>query len=109
MLTFERFLSIAFSDCVYCGAPPSGTMHCKDGTLLHINTLDRIDSARGYESENVVPACINCNMGKGTLSASEWFEHVARIYEYQKLGERGIHETGDEAALATGARRPTGE
>lgn len=87
-MSYERFLNIAFGCCVYCGAEPSGAITCKDGSTLHVSSVDRIDPTRGYEAGNVVPACLACNMGKGTMSATEYFEHVRDVYNYQHLERR---------------------
>lgn len=87
-MSYERFLNIMFSPCVYCGAPPSGHMTCKDGSVLRVSTVDRIDAARGYDAANVVPACGSCNAGKGRMTATAFLEHVAQIYHYQHLENR---------------------
>lgn len=87
-MSFERYLQLAFSPCVYCGAEPHGVMTCKDGTVLHVSSIDRIDSTRLYDDSNVVPACSSCNMGKGRMTASDWFDHVVQIYEHQHLERR---------------------
>ena len=55
-LSFETWLSIAEQPCVYCGYPPAAG---RTG-----GGLDRKDSARGYEVDNVVPCCTECNLAK---------------------------------------------
>lgn len=89
-MSWERFCEVAFSDCVYCGAPPSCTVKPRndDGEPLHISSIDRIDSDRGYEDNNIVPACRYCNNAKWRMSASEFFEHVVRIYNHSHLERR---------------------
>lgn len=44
------------SDCVYCGREPSE---------YDLNGIDRIDSEQGYNENNCVPCCRNCNEEKG--------------------------------------------
>ena len=51
-------------------------------TVVKANGLDRIDSSKGYSSENTVPCCKYCNTAKNTMSVNEFMEWVKRIYSY---------------------------
>ena len=42
--------------------------------------IDRVDNARGYEKDNVVPCCETCNTAKRTMSVDELLEWVTRVY-----------------------------
>lgn len=60
-LTLEEFLSLRVGACVYCAGvlPEAGI------------GLDRIDNAKGYEKENLVPCCATCNYVRGDRFSSE--------------------------------------
>lgn len=71
---FDRLLA---RDCHYCGA----------SELLM--TLDRADNDVGYTLENIVPACIRCNLLKADMPVAAWLElvpHIRRVYEAGKFG-----------------------
>jgi hypothetical protein len=48
--------------CAYCGVS-------RDGSVM---SLDRIDMTRGHLQENVIAACDNCNLTRGTMPYAAW-------------------------------------
>lgn len=44
--------------CVYCGRA------AKDGVILHVDHVYPKSLGGGYEEENLVTACFECNLGK---------------------------------------------
>lgn len=79
-----EFESLLFRPCHYCGGAPSN-MARRDssaGGVLY-NGIDRIDSAKGYTTGNMVPCCGICNTMKNTLSPERFLEHVRKILEHQ--------------------------
>jgi len=89
-LTLEEFKKITSGDCVYCGAKPNKTSsseHTKNPevkryTAYVYNGIDRINSKRGYEKNNVVSCCRWCNIIKRERTVNELINHVVRIYNY---------------------------
>lgn len=74
---FERLIR---SPCHYCGTSYSNlkkTKNCKDG--FRHNGIDRLDSAIGYVTGNVVPSCRLCNFAKRDLTVAEFHEWASRI------------------------------
>lgn len=72
------------SNCYYCGASPSAVRYSnqpKSGEFLW-NGIDRVDSARGYCTGNVVSCCWKCNRAKGDMSQSEFLEWIKAAYEH---------------------------
>lgn len=67
-LTLEEFKIIINMPCVYCGF--------NDGIV----GLDRIDSANGYERDNIVPCCKMCNFMKLDSSVEDWFSAMRDIF-----------------------------
>ena len=67
-LSTEQVKVLFDSDCHYCGVPaadsPSG------------NGIDRIDNTKGYEPDNCVPCCIECNRVKLNRSYERMIEHA---------------------------------
>ncbi|CAB4196824.1 hypothetical protein UFOVP1290_344 [uncultured Caudovirales phage] len=45
------------------------------------NGLDRIDNAKGYNINNVVPCCYPCNIAKHEMSIDEFKKHILNIYK----------------------------
>ena len=50
--------------------------------VLKYNGIDRVDSSKGYEYNNVVSCCKNCNSAKMQLSIKEFKEHIIKIYNH---------------------------
>lgn len=86
-LSDEEFISLAASNCHYCGLPPSNTGGSpKNNGRFVYNGIDRSDSSAGYISNNVVPACWTCNWMKRHMSAEAFLAHIDRIHAHQRRG-----------------------
>lgn len=86
-LTDEDLLSITKADCYYCGSKPSNIIRLKRkwGNIdIIYQGIDRIDSSKGYIPDNVRPCCKHCNFAKSTLTETQFFEHIERIYKHMK-------------------------
>jgi hypothetical protein len=59
-ISVEDFHRLTSSDCHYCGKPPM-----QISRTYKYNGLDRKNSQKGYQLENVVPCCKECNFIKG--------------------------------------------
>lgn len=57
----EEHLILLSSSCTYCGGPLNNTGH----------GLDRMDSFKGYTTDNVVPCCYSCNRIKNIYLSHE--------------------------------------
>lgn len=68
-LTHEQFSSIIELDCTYCGNKS--------------NSIDRIDSSKGYELDNCQPCCVTCNMMKYTHTDQFFLEHIRKIADHR--------------------------
>lgn len=94
-ISFEGFRALSFSNCFYCGIKPIskledvryepkykklGKIKVTD-TVIYINGIDRIDSAKGYEFGNVLPCCKHCNTAKNSLTVDEFKDLIKRIYK----------------------------
>lgn len=61
------------SPCTYCGQIQE-----------NFNGLDRINSAKGYTMDNVVPCCKHCNWAKNDMTIKEFENHINKIYHYKR-------------------------
>ena len=75
-ITIEQFESLSKQACVYCGELPKQEAR-KD---FIYNGMDRVDSTKGYNLENVVPCCGICNRAKYTLTVKEFKEWVIKVH-----------------------------
>lgn len=103
-LNMEQFMVLVVLDCDYCGepAPLKNLYFDSDGNLsksrekhflrkktlknawIHINSIDRVDSDKGYTFENCVPSCIPCNWFKSDRNVSDFIEHAYKIVTFQE-------------------------
>lgn len=77
-LTFEEFCSYFDKSCVYCGE----TLSCEYEGFRY-NGIDRIDNSLGYNKDNCVPCCQECNYQKSDYSVEQFLARVRKIVEYQ--------------------------
>ena len=85
-LTKELFSVLTKQRCDYCGREPENVNKPNRrhyGEYIY-NGLDRIDNAKGYTPENVVPACHPCNRAKGTMTRTEFINWILTAAKYQK-------------------------
>ncbi len=92
-LTFEYFLKITQHNCVYCGIEPNNncnahekrsdaSQYARDNGNFIYNGLDRLDSSKGHNVDNVVPCCHSCNWAKGDKSVEEYKEWIIRAHNH---------------------------
>lgn len=84
-LKYKDFLEIIEKYCFYCGSPSSNTEITPSGHILKYNGIDRIDNAKGYVDNNVVPCCKICNQMKSNLGYDEFIEQIDKIHKHFKL------------------------
>ena len=82
-LGLDAFLCIAQKPCYYCGSMPGrkankGTVKGFSQNFIY-SGIDRVDSARGYVADNVVPCCSRCNYMKRTMSVAEFLDAIRLI------------------------------
>lgn len=77
-LTFEEFKALIFGQCVYCGGLAANGMisRYKEKQYFFRNTIDRLDSSKGYTKENAASCCFGCNTKKGSHSVLNWLRWI---------------------------------
>jgi len=88
-LTEEEFRKLTQMPCHYCGTLPSnkGGNAQRMKHLYIYNGIDRVDSNKGYASENCVPCCKICNKAKLALPLQEFLDWIDRVHTH-------MHATG---------------
>ena len=94
-LTLDEFSVLSKSPCNYCGLEYSKEIEDRlnesksqkrlSDHVLKCNGIDRVDSSKGYTLENSVPCCKYCNMAKHTMTSTEFYAWVRRVYEFNFL------------------------
>jgi hypothetical protein len=85
-LSKKEVFRIINENCFYCGQEPCINNNSKYGTKARktseykSNGIDRIDSSKPYNIDNVVACCSVCNLMKNKFSKELFFEKVALIY-----------------------------
>lgn len=94
-LSFEEWLDLTQKPCYYCKSEPSRARNIfkaaqkwgkrgvsqkavDQGTFIY-NGLDRIDSTKPHNKNNVVPCCWSCNSAKMAMTADEFKEWLKKI------------------------------
>lgn len=81
-LTIDEFTMLTQSNCYYCGVPPSKSI-AYPGTNgeYQCNGIDRINNNLGYQINNCVSCCEQCNFAKRGKTQAEFLAWVERIYQ----------------------------
>ena len=87
----QQFSNFLFQPCYYCGIDAFATYIIK-GILgdrdVKYNGIDRLDSSKGYTTDNCISCCKICNVAKSDLTIQEFNEWLVRLIKYQN-SQRG--------------------
>lgn len=79
-ISIEDFKRLIGQKCRYCGDEPHMVCYSRSKKTEYVyNSLDRIDSLKGYEINNVVPCCGICNSMKMDMTTESFLEHIRKI------------------------------
>lgn len=85
-ISFEEFMKLSQLPCHYCGTELSNAYqrYWKRTVygLFKYNGLDRVDSSKPHNKDNVVPCCKLCNWAKRDLSTQEFLSWVQKVYKH---------------------------
>lgn len=82
----EEFRGMVTDDCHYCGSPPRKSVGLKSYNGYFVsNGVDRKDNSIGYELENCVACCSDCNFAKGKMNYEDFLSLVKRIHDHRML------------------------
>lgn len=102
-LSEEEVASLMGRCCHYCGTPPSRIVHSptERGRFL-CGGIDRVDNSAGYTSDNVVPACTQCNRAKSNTTVEEFLSQAARVHFPECPVVHSITPSGAEVSRFNG-------
>ena len=88
-LSDEQAIVLFTGNCFYCGKTP-GPKNTKSEKLrnyrnFYRNGIDRIDNTVGYELDNCVACCWECNRMKNAMQQHDFLNHVAKIASHQRM------------------------
>ena len=91
-ISLETFSLLSKSPCRYCGLEYSKEIEDRlneskkkkrlSDHILKCNGIDRVDSSKGYTVENSAPCCKYCNTAKNTMTESDFYKWIKRVYEF---------------------------
>ena len=91
-MSFDVFSFLSKQPCKYCGLEYSKEIEDRlneskkqkrlSDHVLKCNGIDRVDSSKGYTIENSVTCCKHCNTAKNTMTESDFFKWIKRVYEF---------------------------
>lgn len=84
-LTEAEIETLMGQPCHYCGSVPSNVVKSRNESVCY-SGIDRLDSSKGYTTDNVVPCCHVCNNAKRTMSVDEFLGWISRVYSYSCSG-----------------------
>lgn len=83
-LNREQVHALIHSPCQYCGDVNSLTqIYPHPFYEFRYTGIDRVDSSRGYTTDNVVPCCWKCNRMKESFSANDFVAHAQKVAFYK--------------------------
>lgn len=98
----EQWYNLVSQPCYYCGGIDTRNLAISQRTCsehyanfpdeeirkydLKINSIDRVDSTKGYLFSNAVSCCGRCNKAKLHYTQDEFYDMIVAIYNH-----RGLH------------------
>jgi hypothetical protein len=84
-MTKEDISWLVGQNCFYCGATPQENFDRVKRSSISVkkvvvyNSIDRVDSSKLHDRDNVVCCCQFCNMAKRNLSIDDFYSHIMKI------------------------------
>lgn len=84
-ISLEEFKSFTSENCHYCGKLPSQVIPQSRSKIPYFYSgIDRKDNSIGYEFENCLPCCKQCNFAKSGRSYDEFQSWIKRLVEFNE-------------------------
>jgi len=96
-LSKENVRLLTGQPCTYCGCEPNRTVFssdssCREGLKEHTsylyNGIDRLDNSKGYELDNCVSCCKECNWAKNKMSVDEFTAWIKKVFIHLNLDSK---------------------
>jgi hypothetical protein len=102
-LTDAQAAWLSKQPCFYCGKEPF-QLHNKTHAYMGI---DRIDNTKGYQVDNVVPCCKNCNFAKLNRTLNQVKDWVTAVYLHWVLPNTTTTTTTTTTVTAADSQSPS--
>lgn len=91
-LQFDSFIKMIYSNCFYCGSPPSNLSKTskhnasplRKSVMLKYSGIDRINSSLGHIEGNCRSCCIICNRSKSDHSEDKFYLMIKKVVNYNE-------------------------
>jgi hypothetical protein len=84
LLSQDQFHQLTQQDCYYCGQEPQGIWKSQHNTGDYFcNGVDRKNNEVGYEIDNCVPCCTQCNYFKSDMGYAKFTEYLDRVAAFR--------------------------
>ncbi len=83
-IVYDIFKQHIFENCYYCSEPPSNIAKQNYRSLTY-NGIDRVDNSKGYQNDNIVTCCGECNWMKNRLTKDQFLDKIEKIYNNLNL------------------------
>lgn len=77
-ITLAEFIVLVNGNCSYCGSEKSNSQNYGK-YILKYNGIDRADNSIGYQLENCVSCCKQCNYSKHTMNSREFLSWATKV------------------------------
>lgn len=81
-LSLEELTKLIFDKCFYCGTEPRAVVGRKLFGSITINGIDRLDSSKGYTTENCRTCCYCCNQAKSDMTVNDFYAWIQQLKSY---------------------------
>lgn len=82
LITRDQFINIITKNCTTCGVFPESILYRGNQMLIH-NSIDRIDSTKGYSEDNIQTLCWICNQAKRNQTQKQFKNWIKRLVNFQ--------------------------
>ena len=90
-LTKEEFKNFTYQNCYYCNKEPTQIIKHRTSSYKY-NGIDRVNNFIGYNIDNCVTSCGNCNSMKMDTTQKEFLDQIIKIYDHLNLKGKIINE-----------------
>lgn len=101
-LDFELSLTqlgwLVTSPCFWCGADFSNQLQYRGETFLY-SGIDRLDNAKGYLPDNVVPSCRGCNSLRAYMRIETWLGFLHALTNHNAENPERIKLIADSLGI----------
>lgn len=88
LLSRDDVIALINMPCHYCGDTPNNNhrvIRFDGDVIVKQGGIDRVDNSKGYSIENCVPCCKICNSAKGTMTPTQFYSWIEKVYRIKSV------------------------